>query len=151
MNERIIFLDYDGVINIDPSNFNGYFDNPEAIRFLNKLCKDFEFEIVVTSSWRQHPEYKNFLYDSGLYKEINIIGGTEISNQGREFEIKNYLNNHPEIEEYLIIDDAFLPGELCRHLIQTTFTKGFNENKYKEALSKMESLYNKTLIEEDFE
>ena len=109
MNERIIFLDYDGVINIDPSNFNGYFDNPEAIRFLNKLCKDFEFEI------------------------------------------KNYLNNHPEIEEYLIIDDAFLPGELCRHLIQTTFTKGFNENKYKEALSKMESLYNKTLVEDDFE
>ena len=36
MNERIIFLDYDGVINIDPTNFNGYFDNPEAIRFLNK-------------------------------------------------------------------------------------------------------------------
>lgn len=143
MNERIIFLDYDGVINIDPKNFNGYFDNPEAIRFLNKLCKDFDFEIVVTSSWRQHPEYKNFLYDSGLHKEIHIIGGTDISNQGREFEIKNYLNDHPEIEEYLIIDDAFLPGELCRHLVQTTFTKGFNENKYNEALLKMEALYNK--------
>ncbi len=145
MNERIIFLDYDGVINIDPTNFNGEFDNPEAIRFLNRLCNDFDFEIVVTSSWRQHPDYQNFLYDSGLHKEINIIGGTEISNQGREFEIRNYLDDHPEIEEYLIIDDAFLPGELCRHLIQTTFTKGFNENKYNEALLKMEALYNKRI------
>ena len=39
MNERIIFLDYDGVINLEPTGFKGYFDNPEAIWFLNKLCE----------------------------------------------------------------------------------------------------------------
>lgn len=143
MNQNIIFLDYDGVINIDPTNFNGYFDNPDAIRYLNKLCLEFNYNIVVTSSWKQHPEYQNFLIDSGLDPKITIIGCTPVSNMGREFEIKQYLEEHPEIIEYLIIDDAFLPGELCRHLIQTTFTKGFNKNKYIEAVAKIDALYNK--------
>lgn len=143
MNERVIFLDYDGVINLNPTGFDGCFNNPVAIEYLNKLCFDFDFKIVVSSSWRRHPEYKNFLYNSGLSNEIEIIGGTEITNQGREFEIRNYLEIHPEINEYLIIDDAFLPGELFKHLIQTTYSSGFNESKYKEALSKMETLYNK--------
>ena len=36
--KNIIFLDYDGVINTKVEDFDGYFDNPEAIRYLNKLC-----------------------------------------------------------------------------------------------------------------
>jgi hypothetical protein len=49
--------------------------------------------------------------------------------------------NTPDM--YIIIDDAFLPGELCRHLVQTTYSKGFNRNKYIEAVAKIDSLYNK--------
>ena len=58
--KNIIFLDYDGVINTKVEDFDGYFDNPEAIRYLNKLCKEFHFDIVVTSSWRHHSGYKDF-------------------------------------------------------------------------------------------
>ena len=62
--KNIIFLDYDGVINTKIEEFDGYFDNPEAIHYLNKLCKEFHFDIVVTSSWRHHSGYKDFLYHS---------------------------------------------------------------------------------------
>ena len=141
--KNIIFLDYDGVINTNIQEFDGYFDNPEAIRYLNKLCKEFHFDIVVTSSWRHHSGYKDFLYHSGLDPEINIIGCTNISYKGREFEIKEYLEENSDIDMYIIIDDAFLPGELCRHLVQTTYSKGFNRNKYIEAVAKIDSLYNK--------
>ena len=35
---NVLFLDYDGVINIDTTKFVSCLDNPEAIYFLNKLC-----------------------------------------------------------------------------------------------------------------
>lgn len=148
MYNKVVFLDYDGVINIEPGTFNGYFDNPEAIRYLNKFCLEFKYNIVVTSSWRRHPEYQNFLYDSGLNRDIHIIGCTSVTNKGREFEIYSYLEENPEIEEYIIIDDAFLPGELCRHLVQTSYSKGFNRNKYIEAVAKIDALYNNKNVSE---
>ena len=144
---NIIFLDYDGVINTNTESFDKSFDNPEAIRYLNKLCKEFHFNIVVTSSWRQHKGYKDFLYNSGLDPDISIVGCTDISFKGREFEIKKYLDDNDDIDMYIIIDDAFLPGELCRHLVQTTYSKGFNHNKYIEAVAKIEALYNKKASE----
>lgn len=143
MNKGVIFLDYDGVINIGDKKFDGQLNNPEAIMYLNKFCNEFNFDIVVTSSWRHHSGYKDFLYHSGLDPEVNIIGCTDISYKGREFEIKKYLEDNTDIDMYIIIDDAFLPGELCRHLVQTTYSKGFNRNKYIEAVAKIDSLYNK--------
>ena len=36
--DNVIFLDFDGVINIKSDNFSGTFENPDAIFYLNKLC-----------------------------------------------------------------------------------------------------------------
>lgn len=142
--KNIMFLDYDGVINIEPNNFEGYFENPEAIYYISRLCLEYDFQIIVTSSWRRHPEYKNFLYNSGLDSKVKIIGGTDLSFKGRQFEISKYLEDHPEIEKFIIIDDANFTGSLYKHLIQTAFKKGFNKNKYEEAVDKINKLYNKT-------
>ncbi len=138
--ENILFLDYDGVINIDPDNFSGYFENPEAIYYINKLCLDYNFKIVVTSSWKTHPHYVKFLHDAGLDEDVDIVGCTDTTFMGREYEIKQFLNDHLGIDKYLIIDDADFSPELNSHLVQTYFKTGFNKTKYNEAVKKIEQM-----------
>lgn len=140
--DNILFLDYDGVINTENDNFNGQFDNPEAIYYIGKFCMEYNFQIVVTSSWKHNPNYKDFLYNSGLDKKITIIGCTESTFKGREYEIKKYLKKHPQIKKYIIIDDAYISGELGLHQIQTSYRIGYTKNKYLETVNRFNKLYN---------
>lgn len=72
---KIIFLDYDGVVNTlwfddinGEPNFNFPSDdkvnNTQAIAWLNKLCKETGAKIVVTSTWRMSENYKECLYNA---------------------------------------------------------------------------------------
>ena len=137
---NIIFLDYDGVINIEEDNFYGYLENPEAIYFINKLCLENDFKIVISSSWKRHPQHKKLLHDAGLDEKVKIVGCTDITHKGREFEIKKYLKEHPDIDKYLIIDDADFSIDIKDHLVQTVFNIGFNKMKYEEALDKIKKM-----------
>ena len=137
--QNVIFLDFDGVINIKADNFSASFENPDAIYYLNKLCLETKFNIVVCSSWREHMDYKKFLYDSGLDKKIHILGKTENCNSGRAYEIKKYVEDN-KIKKFIIIDDAFLGVDLVPNQVQTASRLGFTENKYKEALLKISKL-----------
>lgn len=137
--DNVVFLDFDGVINIKPHDFDGTFKNQDAIYYLNKLCLETGFKIVVCSSWRNHMDYKEFLYNSGLDKSIEILGKTGSSYHGKEFEIKKYLDEHL-INKFIVIDDAYFSGEMAPYHIQTAPSLGFTENKYKEALEKISKL-----------
>ena len=137
--DNVVFLDFDGVINIKSDNFSGTFENPDAIYYLNKLCNETGFKIVVCSSWRNHMDYKEFLYNSGLDKNIEILGKTGTSHYGKEFEIKNYLDEHL-VGKFIVIDDAYFSGEMAPYHVQTAPTLGFTENKYLEALQKISKL-----------
>lgn len=143
--ENILFLDYDGVINIEPDNFSGYLENPEAIYYINKLCLDNNFKIVVTSSWKTHPRYIELLHNAGLDDRIDIIGCTDTTFKNREFEIKSFLNDHPGIDKYIIIDDADFSPEFNDHLVQTAFRIGFNKLKYEEAINKISKMSNENI------
>lgn len=140
---NILFLDYDGVINTDRDIFQGKFENPEAIYYIGKFCLDNNFQIVVTSSWKHNPKYKEFLYNSGLDPNVQVIGCTESTFKGREYEIKKYLKSHSNIKKYLIIDDAYIPGDIGLHQIQTLYNLGYTKNKYEETLKRLNKLYGK--------
>ena len=84
---RIIFLDYDGVVNtlwfqeVDGEpNFNfpdmTQVNNTQAIAWLNKLYREYNYSIVVSSTWRYFNNYKEALYNAGLNKDIIILGST---------------------------------------------------------------------------
>lgn len=121
MEDKIIFLDYDGVVNTPIWNsdgrcgFNfpddGKVNNYQAVMWLNELCKkEKNIKIVVTSTWRyccnESVTYKDCLYNGGLNKDIEIIGCTDwFGNQTRTEEIKSYLEKHKEIKNYIILDD----------------------------------------------
>ena len=158
---KVIFLDMDGVLN--------YLDffikiNNNRLNY-NKLLKEFDYKlqrklleidinklyllkeicdvtksyVVVTSSWRKlsiYPHVEDYLINFG----IPIIGTTKHLGE-RGIEIKSYLKTHPEINNYIIIDDDIFPDfdeELLYHLIHTNFyNEGLDEDNYNDAIYKL--------------
>ena len=143
MNTRILFLDYDGVVNTPMWNdegthcsynfpSHGKVNNFQAVQWISECCQKFHYDIVVTSTWRYKSNYKDCLVNGGLRPGIEILGRTEDlwrSNHDacRGDEIAKYLADHPEINYYIIVDDEddILP-EQKDHFIQTDGDVGFN-------------------------
>lgn len=148
---NIIFLDYDGVVNIPIFDENGEMvgfnfpkDNKvnhfQGICWLNKLCKETESKIVVTSTWRLYDNYKECLYNGGLDKKIEIIGRTkELGDRG--LEIKEYLEENGEIKNFIILDDEDYNikkfNDLKERLIRTETNIGINWGIYERAKLKL--------------
>lgn len=125
----IIFLDYDGVVNTMywcsyPSNPNhsrgtfrcdyahphdGFVNNFQAICWLNELYEKIPYDIVVTSTWRKHSNYKDCLYNGGLNKEI-LIDKTPWLGTCRKDEILAWIEQNNYCGEYIIIDDENIEG-----------------------------------------
>lgn len=129
---NIVFLDFDGVINLDVNNYTGPFNDKEQMKNLNKFCIENNFKIVVISSWRKYSNYKEILYNSGLNRNISIIGSTDVLEKDRESEIIDYLGKNNNINKFIILDDGKF-NELSRFQIKTNFNEGFDDEKYKEA------------------
>ena len=90
---NIIFLDYDGVISIPSDNYKDNIVNEQAIKYLNQLCLDFDFSLVISSSWRKYHNYKDLFYSFGIDRRIQIIGCTEINkseNSRARLDIREY-------------------------------------------------------------
>lgn len=131
--DHVLFLDYDGVINTDPSNYGTRPFNSNCMTNLNNLCNDYDLKIVVTSSWKKYSFYQDMLKDSGLDEDIVILGKTEfMPNGSREDGIKQYLIDHIYIDYFIILEDASF-NELKKYQIQTSYYHGFDDDKYEEA------------------
>lgn len=142
MDSRVIFLDYDGVVNTPMWNDKGTkctynfprdckVNNFQAVQWISECCQKFHYDIVVTSTWRWSPNYKECLINGGLRPGIEILGRTEDlwhpdHETCRGDEIAKYLADHPEINYYMIVDDEddILP-EQKDHFIQTNGDVGF--------------------------
>jgi len=116
----------------------------KAIKVLNRILEKTNAEIVITSDWRKYASVEEL----GIFYEIQGIIKKPISiteifhfdkwnklgilpdhnkfswqqyldlEQKRYFEIKKYIDEHNEIEKYVIIDDLFM-GK--------TYTNSFNK------------------------
>jgi len=137
---RVLFLDIDGVLNTD-RNFQKQgkqsqpFD-PEAIAALNRVLRETDAKIVVSSAWRIKPEgwteaaqlewLKELLASEGVKGEVVgftpwlIIGEKEEFAPGhfmypsspRRDEIAAWLKDHPEVTSWVAVDDDFEAGPL---------------------------------------
>ena len=144
MNTRICFVDYDGVVNTPMWNTEGTVcsygfpkqgkvNNFQAVQWLSEACQKFGYDIVVTSTWRLEDNYKECLTNGGLRKGIEVLGRTDrIRGVPRGAEIKKYIDAHPEIQYYVIVDDEsdMLPEQMS-HLIITNGDTGFNLSDFK--------------------
>lgn len=144
MKSRVIFLDYDGVVNTPMWNTegthcsynhhgHGKVNNFQAVQWVSEACQKFGYDIVVTSTWRLWDNYKECLINGGLRPGIEILGKTDrLRDVCRGVEIKKYIDEHPEIQYYVIVDDeADMLPEQMGHFIKTSSDTGFNLSEFK--------------------
>lgn len=111
----VVFLDVDGVLNTKTTCeraaseiYTGIDD--ERVKILSLAMKECGAEgVILTTDWKELPEeHEDYIY---LKKKlsgygIRILGKTEDPYAlQRGLGVLMYIHNHPEIEEYVIIDD----------------------------------------------
>lgn len=143
---RVVFLDYDGVVNTPMWNEKGTkcsFNFPEhnkvnnfqAVQWVSEFCQKCHYSIVVTSTWRMDRNWRECLTNGGLRSGIDILGCTDTYGEKRGEEIKRYLEQHPEIKYYIIVDDDNdMLEEQQSHFVQTKTNMGFGIEEYQRCL-----------------
>ena len=120
---KVIFLDFNGVLdtsdNYDVVNLNN-------LSILMNVVKLTESKIVITSSIKntfyvsgKHNCMMNYLLNVLKENDIEVVGFTK-KLDNRQNEIIDYLNTHPEITNYCIIDDEYFCELFESHMIKLT-------------------------------
>lgn len=138
---RVLFLDFDGVVNVpyeygtpefDAAMAQGVYDffRPEIVERLDKLIHEYDLHVVISSSWRYSGmEFcQNSLRNAGFSEDVAVEDLTVLSEgmPPRYLEILEYLEDHPRISEILILDDIPMHG-LSDYAVQTVFEDGYDE------------------------
>lgn len=129
---KILFLDIDGVLNSVRTAvaFGGYpmelhhlaaFD-AAAIRLIQRLCDSAGVQVVLSSAWRK----SHTAAEVGKALGLPIIDSTPCHTDGRRGgEIKAWLDAHPEVKAYAIIDDdSDMLGEQLPFFVHTNGEEG---------------------------
>lgn len=133
--KKIIFLDIDGVLNSETYDKNrtaGAID-PECAKRLNRIIKETNAGIVISSSWKLSPSlvYAEFK-DAGIKGNIigmtpNFIFDSWRKDKSRGAEIELWLSENP-CDNYIILDDGELFKEYQKQqLIQTDYRIGLTD------------------------
>lgn len=108
-----VFLDIDGVLNTDktvkrtPDGYKGIEDSCVEL-LANVIDKYGGTDIILSSDWKDMRENDDdYCYlISKLHKYgLTLLGHTKDKLYERGAGIISYLNEHPEVEEYVILDD----------------------------------------------
>ncbi len=149
---KVIFLDIDGVLNSD-AYIDKQLDNssegieseidPATLILLKKAVDITGAKIILSSSWRimkKCNELEKFFMKFG----ISLSGKTPYVDGKRGLEIKQYLSENENIEQYLILDDEIFESfdeELVNHLILIKsdqnyhgFSEGLTEKHIKQII-----------------
>jgi hypothetical protein len=81
----------------------------EAIEILRRLCDIFDAHIVITSAWRSFNNLQQMKALFSFYHlEDRVIDCAEqLDGSSRSDEVKKYLEDHPDIEQFVVIDDQY--------------------------------------------
>lgn len=150
---KVLFLDIDGVINTQRSVSNprvqpeGFTANlygvskldPICVARLNKLLEITQASVVISSSWRllfdDVKDLAKYLTSEGVV--ANIIDKTPrwaksyIPGQmkyGRGLEIQEWLDEHPEVTKFVILDDDSDMLHLMPYLVKTSWAEGLEDH-----------------------
>ena len=118
--KKIIFLDLDGVLNVyshDHDEFGSQF-MPQFVNNLKRVIEETGAKIVISSTWR----YGGLQRMKDMWEKRNLPGEViditpdcnDLFNEGsfewldqieRGHEVEYWLDEHPEVERYVIFDD----------------------------------------------
>lgn len=162
---KVIFLDIDGVLNSDE-----YFDkieglniegiekqiDVEKIKLLKRAVEETGSNVVLSSSWRYT---RNAQYLKQLLLQYGILAdSTPFMKNKRGEEIKGWLEEHKDTEDFVILDDEIFDSydeELMKKLIKVSngngrsFGEGLPNKDVEEIIEKLGR--KKQKYEDDFE
>ena len=146
---KVIFLDFDGVITIPPR----WYLKADLIKNVKRIVDATGAKIVVSSAWRMDsveetiekmigwpkrcPRNKmlNWLIDN-LYDVTHTYRGL------RGDEIKDWLDEHSDVENYVIMDDdGDMRDDQLYHFVQTNYEDGLTEVETKRAIKVLNRKY----------
>lgn len=135
MNNKIIFLDVDGVLNrfpphpgdatswppkreetIDDITTESLGWLPEPVSIIVDLVKNHGCKIVISSTWRSYMSMVEFEKGLGL-PTGSVIGKTKSLIYGRGQEIELWIKENNHTDPFVIIDDDVEDIECCSSLI----------------------------------
>ena len=146
---KIIFLDIDGVLN-NRKWFSHISNHPQdktktwlqkqfeprAVSLLNDLIEAAGAKIVVSSSWRighTKDELQKLLQEAGLKYDLLDYTPCKMSNYYRGNEIQWWLNDHPEVTSFVILDDNSDMLHLMDKLVKTSNNHGLQREHIEKA------------------
>lgn len=144
--EKVIFLDIDGVLCTLRSHF-AFGDHGGLMQawditccqMIRRICAEYKCKIVISSTWRHQKELNRYLCVYGLVDHIwsdsfKFDGDWKtpwMNCDTRGEEIDAWLKKHPEVTQYIIIDDDsdFIEYQKPFH-IKTDTDEGFSSQNY---------------------
>jgi hypothetical protein len=137
---RIVFLDFDGVLNSDRSTQElgtRYRFARSSVAALNRVLQQSGAVLVISSTWREHwtlRENAEFLERDGVVPG-RVVGKTPILERERGLEIDAWLRSVPyTVESFVILDDRDDMAMHCERLVQVKPEVGLSESQVKRAV-----------------
>jgi len=157
MTMKCLFLDFDGVLN---SHIYLYSDarpkdmeflgnehlmlDPKAVLRLNRILATTGAKVVISSSWRHGwpiERLREILAARGFVGDV--IGVTadlfveEGASRERGDEIAHWVDTHPGVERFVILDDDSDMHGVEAYFIKTTFKHGLQDEHVEEAIRRL--------------
>jgi len=143
---KVLFLDFDGVLNIWPApSRSGIFHKPSCTNLEYLIGEVPELRIVISSAWRMlHTleELKRILKSNSIdsSRVIGVTGNEQSpnSNEHRGFQIECWLKRHPNVKTFAIVDDETDMGALKSKLVKTDRFIGLTQENVEKLLEVLE-------------
>jgi hypothetical protein len=138
---KVVFLDFDGVITTPASKWN---ISKELLRRVKRICDETDAKLVISSSWQHGHSAKEWLEEGicirsykGWIKKFFTDYTYDVTGRrswegshSRGAEIKAWMVQHPEVENYVIIDDEDdMLDEQLFHFVGTDWVFGIQERE----------------------
>lgn len=126
----VIFTDIDGVLN--PHWKTKWCK--KSIDLYNKLCKEYDLKVVITSTWRIAHSIDRL---NDIFKEqgitTDIYDYTPVLSKARGLEIQEWLDNN-HCDDFIVIDDKTSDIEpyIKKNVIKCRSWVGFSQEEYDE-------------------
>lgn len=145
---KVIFLDFDGVLNSAKYLLGcgdcGMAIDPTRMVLLRRIVDATGAKIVLSTSWREHWETNSAKRDNigvrinDIFSKygLQIWDKTPELHARREMEIKSWLDKHPEVKSFVVLDDSLLSADyLNGHFIKTSnYFDGLDEMDAQKAI-----------------
>jgi len=122
---KVVFLDIDGVLNDTVTTKDLMNDLPKKdhLDCLKTIIDATGAKIVLSSTWRLLPSARSAVKSALGTVGLEFIDITK-ELRDRASEIQEWLSRHPDVEQFVILDDEEISGKFPNNLVQTTFYHG---------------------------